>query len=441
MSHSAPLEGLGRPYQGYAYSYPHKSAYRQFEQPRPLQKLWSAADKARPFLYIHLPFCEMRCGFCNLFTTANPKEDLVDRYLAALTLEAQAFADKVGPGAAHRMAVGGGTPTYLEPEALAHVFDLAKTHFGADPASIPCSVETSPSTATSERLAVLAERGVDRMSIGIQSFDLAESRAMGRPQTPEVAEQALDTIRAAGAFGLNIDLIYGAANQTRESFIAAIRRALDWSPESLYLYPLYIRPRTGLDGRAEVWDEQRLDLYRTGRDYLRGQGYEQISMRHFRRADLHVSVANAEYICQEDGMIGMGAGARSYTCGSHYSRDFAVSRRGVLSIIEAYCVEDRDVFAHAHTGCDLSRGDSVRRYVMKSILNRDGLDCTRFTTRFGASPEACLPDLGRLVEAGCLEMRGTTLHPTDKGLEWSDAIGPFLYSSTVTERMDGFEVA
>jgi oxygen-independent coproporphyrinogen-3 oxidase len=215
---------------------------------------------------------------------------------------------------------------------------------------------------------------------------------------------------------------------------------MHWLPESVYLYPLYVRPLTGLDGRAAVWDAQRLDLYRAGRDHLAALGYEQISMRHFRRGDAPPARLS-EYTCQEDGMIGLGAGARSYTGSAHYSRDFAVSRRGVLSIIESYCGSTEDDFAHAHTGCDVGRGDAIRRYAMKSILNRAGLDIARFAARFGASPLALLPDLARLCGAGYLRMEGGTLVPTASGLEWSDAIGPFLYSSAVTGRMDAFEVA
>ena len=72
------------PFQGYAYAYPHKTAYRHFDTPLPLRDLWAEEDKQALFLYLHLPFCEMRCGFCNLFTTVNPREGKVARYLDAL---------------------------------------------------------------------------------------------------------------------------------------------------------------------------------------------------------------------------------------------------------------------------------------------------------------------------------------------------------------------
>src|SRR4051794_9317252 len=80
---------MDNPYIAYSYSYPHKTAYRAFARPLPLAEIFADEPRDNLFLYFHLPFCEMRCGFCNLFTTANPKGDLEDRYLAALTIQAQ----------------------------------------------------------------------------------------------------------------------------------------------------------------------------------------------------------------------------------------------------------------------------------------------------------------------------------------------------------------
>lgn len=170
---------------------------------------------------------------------------------------------------------------------------------GADLRSVPLSVETSPSTATADRLAVLAERGTTRISIGVQSFVEAEARAAVRPQRRADVEAALDRIRDARIPVLNIDLIYGIDGQTEDSWRASLDAALGWRPEELYLYPLYVRPLTGL-GRLDAeagaaadaaWDEQRLRLYRAGRDHLLAHGYEQVSMRMFRRADARARTA------------------------------------------------------------------------------------------------------------------------------------------------------
>lgn len=117
---------------------------------------------------------------------------------------------------------------------------------GADLSAVPLSVETSPSTATADRLAVLADRGTTRVSIGVQSFVDAEARAAVRPQHRSEVEAALGRIREAGIPVLNIDLIYGIEGQTEDTWRTSLDAALAWSPEELYLYPLYVRPLTGL---------------------------------------------------------------------------------------------------------------------------------------------------------------------------------------------------
>lgn len=127
---------------------------------------------------------------------------------------------------------------------------------GADLSAVPLSVETSPSTATADRLAVLADRGTTRISIGVQSFVDAEARAAVRPQHRSEVEAALGRIREARIPVLNIDLIYGIEGQTEDTWRTSLDAALAWSPEELYLYPLYVRPLTGLG---------RLGTERTGR--------------------------------------------------------------------------------------------------------------------------------------------------------------------------------
>jgi oxygen-independent coproporphyrinogen-3 oxidase len=131
---------------------------------------------------------------------------------------------------------------------------------------------------------------------------------------------------------LNIDLIYGIDGQAEESRRYSLRAALGWQPEEINLYPLYVRPRTGLSRRERAsdaeWDAQRLRLYCCGRDLLRAEGYEQVSMRIFRRPGAPAR-GPGDHACRTDGMIGLGCGARSYTSRPHYSFDYAVDMGAV----------------------------------------------------------------------------------------------------------------
>src|SRR5262249_48829502 len=159
--------------------------------------------------YVHVPFCTMRCGFCNLFTTPNPKGGLVALYLDALRRQAEAVRAAVPKARFARFAIGGGTPTYLNEAGLDAGFDGAEPGSGADLRATPIGVEASPDTLTSEKVALLKARGVDRVSIGIQSFIESEAAASGRPQSRGEVDAALTLLAGAAFPTVNIDLIYG----------------------------------------------------------------------------------------------------------------------------------------------------------------------------------------------------------------------------------------
>ena len=154
-------------------------------------------------------------------------------------------------------------------------------------------METSPATAERDKLAMLRERGVTRISIGIQSFVDAELAGAARPQDRAEVDRALENLRDSRIPVLNIDLIYGLPGQTVPTWLASLREALAYAPEELYLYPLYVRPLTGLGRSGRAWDDQRLACYRSGRDLLLSEGYEQVSMRMFRDAMLRTKPARS----------------------------------------------------------------------------------------------------------------------------------------------------
>ncbi|AYF76702.1 coproporphyrinogen III oxidase family protein [Nocardia yunnanensis] len=435
-----------RPYQQYVYGYPHKTAYRPLGADRPLlRELWAGEATDALSLYAHIPFCEYRCGFCNLFTRVGAPEELTTRYLDAMARQAEAVRAALGDGPRRfaAAAFGGGTPTFLTAAELERLCDIMETGMGADLRTIPLSVETSPGTATSDRLAVLAARGATRISIGVQSFVDAEARAAVRPQRRAKVETALEAIRAAGIPVLNIDLIYGIDGQTETSWRTSLEAALAWRPEELYLYPLYVRPLTGLGrtgtGSDADWDRQRLRLYAAGRDQLLANGYEQQSMRMFRRLDAP-AIGPDDYACQTDGMIGLGCGARSYTSGLHYSFDYAVETREVRGIIDTY-TRTTD-FTRAAVGRRIDADEARRRHLLQSLLQAQGMDVAAYRDRFGGDPAEHYPaELAEFADRGWLDPNTgpNLLRLTPEGLAWSDAIGPRLFSPAVRAAMAAYE--
>jgi oxygen-independent coproporphyrinogen III oxidase len=427
----------GSPYQGYAYSYPHKTAYRNLEPSVPLGPLWSGERRDALFLYIHVPFCGMRCGFCNLFTKSRPAPDLVAGYLDSLARQAIQVRSELGSASFARFAIGGGTPTYLDLAGLERVLGVAMQAMGADLGRIGGSVEVSPGTVNSEKLSLLRERGVDRVSIGVESFNETEAAAIFRPQQTSTVERALEMIRKSGIPRMNLDLIYGLPGQSVASWIASVREALRFEPEELYLYPLYVRPLTGLGRSGREWDDLRLACYREARALLIGEGYIQSSMRMFRAAKAPGDFGPA-YRCQEDGMVGLGCGARSYTSTIHYASEYAVGSRSVGEIIADYVGRPIESFTHADYGIELDEEDRRRRFVIQSLLSPEGLDLETYTRRFESAAFSDLPELAELEPIGLAQQASGVFRLTQSGLELSDAIGPWLYSAKVRERMEDF---
>ncbi|GHJ32462.1 coproporphyrinogen III oxidase [Streptomyces hygroscopicus subsp. sporocinereus] len=441
-----------RPYQSYVYAYPHKTAYRPLADRPALRELWAAEPKDALSLYLHIPFCEVRCGFCNLFTRIGAPEGLVTAYLDALERQAGAVCEALGEGARFATAAfGGGTPTFLEAAELERLCDIAEKGMGADLAAVPLSVEASPATATADRLAVLAGRGATRLSLGVQSFVDAEARSAVRPQRRADVEAALARIREAGIPVLNIDLIYGIDGQTEDSWRRSLDAALAWRPEELYLYPLYVRPLTGL-GRKEAgdreaegdaeWDQRRLRLYRSGRDHLLAHGYEQVSMRMF-RAGHAPAAGGGDHACQTDGMVGLGCGARSYTSALHYSFDYAVEMREIRGIIDDYVSRPAADFARAEHGREMTGDEARRRHLLQSVLQAEGMDPAEYRARFGTDPaEDFAAELARFAARGWLDPDAAPerLRLSAEGLAYSDALGPELFSPAVRTAMAAYDL-
>ncbi len=426
------------PFQGYAYAYPHKTAYRPLQPAIPLRELWAGEDRRQLFLYLHVPFCEMRCGFCNLFTTTHPESGLVARWRTAMLagLEAARAALEDDPRFV-RGAIGGGTPTFLEAAELAALLEGMRAIFGAAVTNTPFSVEMSPATVTAEKLALLRAFGMQRASLGVQSFLEEETRSAGRAQRGSEVERALALLAASGVPVRNLDLIYGIPGQTPASWRCSLERATAHAPEEIYLYPLYVRPLTGLQRAQREPGDNRSALYAQGRDFLLERGYRQISMRLFRSARW-AGVIDPPYVCQEDGMVGVGAGARSYTQALHYSGDYAVGRASILQIVEEFIAHDAARRAHATFGIRLERAEQQRRYLIKSLLRIDGLDRRGYRARFGGDCFQHWPLLHELLEEGLAVADERFVRPTDAGLAWSDTLGPWLYSTPMRQRMDEF---
>lgn len=426
---------------GYVYGYPHKKAYRPLPRPRSLTEVWRKEPADALFCYVHLPFCNQRCSFCNLFTFVPSGASPTGAYLDALAREMDAYARLLKGAHFRRLYVGGGTPTYLTNAELCRLVGLLRDLIGIDPARAHGCIEASPETLDEDKIALLKELGFQRLSLGVQSFVPEELRQVNRRFDFALNEWAVDAVGRAGFAQFNVDLIYGLPGQTEASWLHSLERASASAANSLFLYPLYIRPLTGLDRRAGQLPcptpPQMGRWYDLARERLTAAGFRQLSMRQFRRGP--ATGEDSVYECQRDGMIGLGAGARSYTRRLHYSTPWKMLGPNIRGAVEDYCRRMAAGDVSIGHGFELDDDEQQRRFVILSLLS-DGLDLAAYSRTFATDARTAFAEQWHILEEeGCLADDGRRLRLTSHGVRHADAIGQLFFSGRVLSLMESFE--
>ncbi len=208
-------------------------------------------------LYLHIPFCRSKCGYC-AFNSIAASRSAADAYLDLLAQEIESYA-KLPWSRMQTFAtifIGGGTPSLASPAKLAKILALCRSRFTlADQAEI--SMESNPDSIDQDSLTTLYQAGVNRLSIGVQSFNDAILKTLNRAHTGHQAMEAVETARKSGFSNINLDLIYGLPNQTLASWQEDLRRALSLAPKHLALYELTVEPGTPF---AREQDKNNLPL-------------------------------------------------------------------------------------------------------------------------------------------------------------------------------------
>ncbi len=247
-------------------------------------------------IYVHIPFCRRLCWFCACRTQGTLSEAPLAPYVDALVAEAGIIAAALPQGVrVSHLHLGGGTPTFLPPDLLRRLFGMLDAHFPRAPGA-EISVEVDPTELDDARLDALAEAGVTRASLGVQDFDPAVQKAIGRPQSFEQTRDATLGLRQRGIDAINLDLLYGLPNQTQASLQRTLDMALSLEPDRIALYgyahvpwaskrQVMIREDDLPDGR------ERLEMSQRAATRIKAAGYSAIGIDHFAKPDDTMAIA------------------------------------------------------------------------------------------------------------------------------------------------------
>ena len=332
----------------------------------------------------------------------------VRAYLSALQREIEAWH---GPVCGRTLYVGGGTPTWLQPDQLTTLLDHVRQAFTL-PARAEVTLEANPGTLDASRLAALSQAGVNRLSLGVQSFDDACLGRLGRIHSAAAARQTFHQARAAGFRNINLDLMFGLPQQSLPQWEDSLQQALNLEPEHISLYCLEVEEGTPL--AAEVRNgikilpspEIQADMYGRARQLLSAQGYAHYEISNFARPGY--ACRHNDIYWRNEPYLGFGAGACSY-----WNEERFCNLRNAAQYIAALQRGPRAIGERER----LSRRGQMGETMMLGLRRTAGVNIARFRERFGDPPEEVFAEeVAQLVRNGLLTTDGTHWKLTPQSL-------------------------
>ena len=365
-------------------------------------------------IYIHIPFCKRRCIYCDFFSTTQSEKK--SAYVRALCRELEMRQDYVGGEEIETIYLGGGTPSQLTEEELKAIFSSIY-HIYKVKEDAEITLEANPDDLTPEYVAVLRRLPINRISIGIQTFQEETLKLLHRRHTATQAIEAFRRCREAGFQNISIDLMYGLPGETLETWKEDLRQAINLRPEHISAYHLIYEEDTALwrlreqHCVEEADEELSVSLFTTLIDRLTEAGYQHYEISNFCLSGMH-SRHNSSYWTSKK-YLGCGPSAHSFN---------GVSRQWNVASLEGYIkgVEEGELDYEVE---ELDLYTRYNDYVLTSIRTCWGMSLSKLRSEFGEELyRYCMRMAKPHVDQGVLENREGVLRLTRKGIFVSDGI-------------------
>ena len=373
-------------------------------------------------LYVHIPFCRSKCPYCDFCSWPRPTTELMEAYTRELSRRIRRAGEDYrceanDPVSVDTVYFGGGTPSLLPPHCFEELMEAIQESFCILP-DAEITAEANPATVTAETARVWAKWGVNRVSLGAQSAQEPELKALGRLHRWHDVEETVSLLRAVGIDNINLDFMLGIPHQTAESLADTLTRALALRPAHLSAYtlmleegtPFYRRGRVGLGLPADedIADEEAISLWEQACVRLREAGYEHYEISNFAREGLRSRHNLHTWQCHD--YLGLGVAAHSCMDGVRFgqSRDMEGFLAG----------EDITEFSEV-----LTPEDHMAEFIMLGLRLSDGIDEAEFFSRFGVDfwhtyGPLCIP----FIEKGLMLRSEGRVRLTEGGFPVSNSI-------------------
>ncbi len=380
-------------------------------------------------LYVHIPICETKCPYCD-FNTYAKIESLIPDYVSALRTEIELWAGLLGGPPVRTVFFGGGTPSYLPFGDISALMDTITESFPLeDDAEI--TLEANPGDFTPDKLSHFLDAGINRLSIGVQSFDDDLLRLLGRRHSAADAVEAYRMANDAGIDNVSIDLMYGLPHQTIDHWRETLARTADLHPPHVSLYALTLEGGTPMEhsvtqGTLPTPDaDLAADMYAMAEQDLGSLGYRHYEISNW-AVDGKLGLHNIVYWRNEP-YLGVGPGAHS-SIASHRFSNLKPPREYIRRLRDQFPTStalNDDALATYATICSMPVVDTIEvidrplemaETMMLGLRLDSGVSVTEFEARFGVTPtEAYREELEELQPTGLVETVDGSIRLTDKG--------------------------
>lgn len=362
-------------------------------------------------LYLHLPFCISKCPYCDFNSYQLKEDNQISSYISALYQEITTYSKKLKKSNLKTIYLGGGTPTILSGVQIYDILEFCKSKFTIDK-DAEITIEANPGTLDGEKIKLLIESGINRLSLGAQSFNNLFLKKLGRIHNTQDIIDSYYLARKEGFNNINIDIMFALPDQTTEDLQVTLKKAISLKPDHLSLYNLTIKPGTEYfkkykKGKLKLpTEDEEFDMYNWALKFLEESGFEHYEISNFARPYKR-SMHNLIY-WQNKPYLGIGAGAYSFIKGYRYMNYENPAR---------YTKEMMSGKLPVDNGEKLSLRKRMIETIILGLRTKDGVGYKKFKTRFGVNlNDIFFKQVNKLVNLALLEKGDCKIKLTKKGI-------------------------
>ncbi len=366
-------------------------------------------------LYIHFPWCIQKCPYCDFNSHIKPERLPEKQYIESLTSDLKQELPDIWGRRIHSVFLGGGTPSLFSGQSIDYLLSQIRAILSLNP-STEITIETNPNSADSENFLSYKKSGINRISIGAQSFNPQHLKALGRIHSPDEIVSAIELAKKAGFSNINLDIMFGLPNQTQAEALVDLKKAIALEPQHISWYQLTIEPNTIFSSKPPVLplNDEIFETQQMGIELLENNGFARYEVSAFAKDGFECK-HNINY-WQFGDYIGLGAGAHVKLILPHKAQLLRYAKQKHPITYMQDCASQKRI-QNKHT---LTKYDLILEFMLNALRLKNGFKPELLEQQTRINIKTISNKLHKAQQAGLLKLTDTKIKPTGHGFNFLD---------------------